>query len=110
MALKLQLSLLVIAHAVAMGHRGVKATEQALKETFCWVGLQVDAATFIRECLQCRCIEGGGIGTPPDRRGAPRRGAEYVGALRFFEHADWLHPRHCVDDASGLCQLTWHDR
>jgi hypothetical protein len=35
----LQLSLLVIAHPGVMGHRGMKATEQALKETFFWVGL-----------------------------------------------------------------------
>jgi hypothetical protein len=48
-ALELQLSLLVIAHAGAMGHRGMKATEQALKETFCWVGLQDDAAVFVRK-------------------------------------------------------------
>jgi hypothetical protein len=38
-----------------MGHRGMKATEQALKETFYWVGLQDDAAAFVREC---RCIDG----------------------------------------------------
>ncbi len=106
--LELQLSRLVIAHAVAMGHRGMKATEQALKETFCWVGLQDDAAAFARECLLCRCIEGEMV---------PRPISEALHAVvpNTLVHCDFLsmptgYIHVLVDDASCLCQLTWHDR
>jgi hypothetical protein len=107
-ALELQLSLLVIAHAGAMGPRGMKATEQALKETFCWVGLQEDAAAFVGECLQCRCIDGEMV---------PRPIGEALHAVEpnVLIHCDFLsmptgYIHVLVDDASGLCQLTWHDR
>ncbi len=107
-ALELQLSLLAIAHAGAMGRRGMKATEQALKETFNWVGLQDDAAAFVRECLQCRCIEG---------KMVPRTIGEVLHAVEpnTLVHCDFLsmptgYIHVFVDGASGLCQLTWHDR
>jgi hypothetical protein len=106
--LELQLSLLVIAHAGAMGHRGMKATEQALKETLCWAGLQDDAVAFVRECLQCRCIDGEMV---------PRPIGEVLHAVEQNVpiHCDFLSmPTGYIDvlvgDTSGLCQLTWHDR
>ena len=48
-ALDLQLSLLVIAHAGAMGHRGVAATRTALQEIFVWTKMGVDVEAFVSE-------------------------------------------------------------
>ena len=86
-----------------MGHRGMKATEQALKDAFTWVGLQDDAEAFVRECLQCQCIDGEMV---------PRPVGEALHAVEpnVLLHCDFLsmatgYIHVIVDDASGLCQL-----
>ncbi len=70
-ALELQLSLLVIAHARAMGHRGMKAIEQVLKEAFCWVGLQDDAAAFVGSASSADASTGKWFPARSARRSTP---------------------------------------
>jgi hypothetical protein len=68
-------------------------------------GLQDDAAAVVREC---RCIYGEMV---------PRPIGEALHAVvpNVLIHCDFMsmptgYIHVLVDDASGLCQLTWHDR
>ncbi|RLO04635.1 hypothetical protein DYB28_007680, partial [Aphanomyces astaci] len=66
-ALDTQLTLLVIAHAGAMGHRGQAATRAALTGTFSWRNVTEDVALFVRQWLPCV-----GNGTVPRPLGETR--------------------------------------
>ncbi|POM81780.1 Hypothetical protein PHPALM_204 [Phytophthora palmivora] len=61
-AVDLQQRLCIIVHAGAMGHRGIAATTQGLKQVFSWGSLAVDVQTFVRNCLHCMT---GGVKTVP---------------------------------------------
>ena len=107
-ALDLQLSLLVVAHAGAMGHRGGSATCQALKDHFVWMGMDNDVKAFVSNCLQCMCVAGEMVPTPLGEA------LHAVGPNQLI-HCDFLsmpggYVHVIVDDASRFCQLTWHDR
>lgn len=106
-ATELQLSLLVIAHAGAMGHRGGVATKRALHTMFTWKGLPNDAEKFVANCSQCLSVGGEKV---------PRPIGEALHAVEPNKliHCDFLtmpngYVHVIVDDASRLCQLTWHD-
>ncbi|KAH9092351.1 hypothetical protein LEN26_018494 [Aphanomyces euteiches] len=106
-ATELQLSILVIAHAGAMGHRGMSATKTALMQRFTWKGIGEDAELFVRNCLQCMCVGSGVV---------PRPLGEVLHAVEPNKliHCDFLsmpggYIHVLVDDASRLCQLTFHD-
>jgi hypothetical protein len=103
----LELSIVVIACARVMDHHGMKAAAQALKETFCWVGLQDDAAAFVGECLQCRCIEKEMVARPIGEALHAMDPKTLVHCVFLSMPTDYI--RVVVDDASGICQLTWHD-
>ena len=103
-ALDLQLSLLVIAHAGAMGHRGVVATRTALQEIFVWTKMGADVEAFVSECLHCNCVGGDMV---------PRPVGEALHAVEpnCLIHCDFMsmptgYVHVLVDDASSLCQLT----
>ncbi|RHZ08593.1 hypothetical protein DYB31_007962, partial [Aphanomyces astaci] len=66
-ALDTQVTLLVIAHAGAMGHRGQAATRAALTGTFSWRNVTEDVALFVRQWLPCV-----GNGTVPRPLGETR--------------------------------------
>jgi hypothetical protein len=110
-ATELQLSLLIIAHAGAMGHRGSGATRQSLAGVFSWKGLHQDAEAFVKGCLQCMCAGQGHV---------PRPLGEALHAVEPNQllHCDFLsmpvsddgtrYIHVCVDDASRFVQLTGH--
>ncbi|RHY91839.1 hypothetical protein DYB35_013400 [Aphanomyces astaci] len=60
----MQLFLLVIAHAGAMGHRGQAATRAALTGTYSWRNVTEDVALFVRQCLKCMCVGNGKVPRP----------------------------------------------
>ena len=106
-ATDLQLSLFVIAHAGAMGHRGSAATKKVLWDKFHWKGMSADASEFVANCLQCLSVGGTMV---------PRPIGEALHAVtpNKLIHCDFLampagYVHVIVDDASRLCQLTWHD-
>ncbi|KAF0707151.1 hypothetical protein AaE_013747 [Aphanomyces astaci] len=106
-ALDTQLTLLVIAHAGAMGHRGQAATRAALTGTFSWRNVTEDVALFVRQCLQCMCV---GNGTVP----RPLGETLHATVPNELIHCDFLsmpdgYIHVIVDDASRFCQLTVHD-
>lgn len=55
----LQLRLCIIAHCGPAGHRGRKATEQALRSKFKWSTLTEDVQAFVRACIHCLSTVGG---------------------------------------------------
>ena len=106
-ATDLQLSLMVIAHAGAMGHRGATATKKVLRDKFHWTGMTMDTSEFVANCLQCLSVGGTTV---------PRPIGEALHAVtpNKLIHCDFLampagYVHVIVDDASRLCQLTWHD-
>jgi len=105
-AVDLQLTLLVIAHAGAMGHRGQAATKDALAEVFTWRGMAEDINLFVGHCLQCMTV---GTGTVPRPLGELTHAIEPNALI----HCDFLtmpggYIHVIVDDASRFCQLTVH--
>lgn len=56
-----QQRLLIVAHAGAAGHRGIRPTIQHLEDHFFWDTLRVDAKSFIHSCILCLKTCGGGI-------------------------------------------------
>jgi hypothetical protein len=90
-----------------MGHRGAEATKKVLSEVFTWHGMPNDVELFVRHCLQCECVAGAMV---------PRPLGQIVHAVEPNKliHCDFVSlPDGCalvtVDDASGVCMLTWHD-
>ena len=105
-AVDLQLTLLVIAHAGAMGHRGQAATKDALAEVFTWRGMAEDVNLFVGHCLQWMTV---GTGTVPRPLGELTHAIEPNALI----HCDFLtmpggYIHVIVDDASRFCQLTVH--
>ncbi|KAH9102720.1 hypothetical protein LEN26_015004 [Aphanomyces euteiches] len=83
----------VIAHAGAMGHLGIVATKHLLLEKFKWRGIGEDVELFVRNCLQCE--------------------VRHATTPNTFLHCDFLampggYIHVIVDDASRMCQLTYH--
>ena len=56
---ELQLRLIICAHCGPAGHRGKKATENALKEFYHWVGMTEMINDFIDACIVCYATLGG---------------------------------------------------
>ena len=56
---KLQLSILIVGHAGASGHRGAYATRASVAEFFYWASLDADVAEFCKTCLLCLSTIGG---------------------------------------------------
>ena len=52
-ATDLQLRLCVIAHTSAAGHRGIYATEAALRNFCFWTTLSEDIRAFVKNCIHC---------------------------------------------------------
>ncbi|KAE9282551.1 hypothetical protein PR003_g27380 [Phytophthora rubi] len=63
-AADLQQRLCVVAHAGASGHRGGRATQQALEAVFYWSSLGADVAAFVNGCLHCMTTASGRIPRP----------------------------------------------
>ena len=61
----LRIRLMVVAHAGASGHRGMRTTRERLAAVFYWPdqGEQVDK--FVRKCLVCLKTRGGGMQRRP---------------------------------------------
>ena len=57
----IQQRLLIVAHAGAAGHRGIRPTIRQLEQRFFWESLRRDVQTFVRGCLLCMKTRGGGI-------------------------------------------------
>ena len=49
----LKLSMLVVPHCGAAGHRAHDVTSSSIKTYFTWVGTNDDVKTFCNECLHC---------------------------------------------------------
>ncbi|KAE8877505.1 hypothetical protein PF003_g38398 [Phytophthora fragariae] len=60
-AADLQQRLCVVAHAGVSGHRGGRATQQALEAVFYWSSLGADVAAFVNGCLHCMTTASGRI-------------------------------------------------
>ena len=54
----LKLSILVVAHCGAAGHRARDITSSRVKNYFTWVGLNDDVQTFCNKCLHCASTKG----------------------------------------------------
>ncbi|KAH9143217.1 hypothetical protein AeRB84_012767 [Aphanomyces euteiches] len=105
--LDLQWSLLIVAHAGSMGHRGVEATRTALMEKFTWRGISDDVAAFVSNCLQCMC-------NGPAMVPRPLGEALHAVEPNKLIHCDFLsmpdgNIHVIVDDASRFILLTIHD-
>ena len=76
--------ILVVAHAGAGGHRGIKATQQLLESQFWWPGQEKEVEEFIRGCLLCVKTRTGKM--TPRPLGEQLRGKEPGEVL----HADFI--------------------
>ena len=59
-AAHMQLRLCIIAHTGPAGHRGIEATEQALRSNFFWSTMTSDVRMFVKACIHCLSTVGGG--------------------------------------------------
>ncbi|KAE9289660.1 hypothetical protein PF008_g25832 [Phytophthora fragariae] len=91
-AVEMQQRLCVVAHAGASGHRGARATTQALAMVFFWTTMSTDVSVFVSSCLHCMATAGGRI---------PRPFGETLRATKPNEilHFDYLT---MVESESGL--------
>lgn len=64
-----QLKVIVSSHCGLGGHRGKKATESAIKESFWWPTLSEDVSIIIRGCLHCLVSRTGEMIPRPTIRG-----------------------------------------
>ena len=55
----LQLTIMLVGHAGASGHRGVYATRAMVSEFYWWETLETDVKEFCQSCLLCLCTLGG---------------------------------------------------
>jgi hypothetical protein len=58
--LQLRLRLCIVAHQGAAGHRGVDTTFGWLVTYFIWENMRRSVETFVRCCLHCVRVRGGG--------------------------------------------------
>ncbi|KAH9106104.1 hypothetical protein LEN26_001487 [Aphanomyces euteiches] len=90
-----------------MGHRGGKATAKALKDVFYWSGMDDDVKMFVKNCLQCMCIDGEMVPRPMGEALHAVEPNQLIHCDFFTIPGGYVHV--IVDDASRFCQLTWHD-
>ncbi|GMF23132.1 unnamed protein product [Phytophthora fragariaefolia] len=63
-ATDMQQRLCVVAHPGVSGHRGSRATTQALEAVLCWRTMAKDVAEFVAGCLHCMATASGRIPRP----------------------------------------------
>ena len=56
----LRIRLMLVGYAGAAGHRGIRATQEAVTARFWWPGARGEVDQFVRQCLLCVKSRGGG--------------------------------------------------
>ena len=62
---QLQVRLIICAHMLDAGHRGVAATLVRLQEFCVWSGMEVQMHEFVRQCLHCADTRSGDVVARP---------------------------------------------
>ena len=62
----LRIRLMLVGHAGAAGHRGIRATQEAVTTRFWWPGARGEVDQFVRQCLLCVKSRGGRDDPPAD--------------------------------------------
>jgi hypothetical protein len=72
----LRIRLMLVGHAGAAGHRGIRATQEVVTARFWWPNARCEVDKFVRQCLLCVKSRGGGMVPRPMgeqlRASAPR--------------------------------------
>jgi len=105
----LQLRICIIAHTSSAGHRGIAATESAIRRSFHWTTITEDVDAFIKGCIHClSTLQGKKIPRPF----GPAVHGTYANDLVQFDFLEIAPGRDGVkyilmvrDDFSSFCWL-----